>query len=329
MSADSLFGGSSSGLTDGSLALLNQFLTDTVGGSTTTGTMGGAGWVYGSGHSGETQGAILPGLGVSGGMYNGSLQLNLNLPAGSGIVFEGNSGMTPDQAGAFLKGVVDTYHPGVTQLNSLYAAVDQLVNAMKGSGVTTLTVRVFDILNSAGNGAQAAAGALGATGPDTVIDATQTPGVQAFAVDLLHAAGAVVLKGVEYAAVANAGTIRVEGTTPIRIQGDMASQDITGGAGNDTLVGGGGNDTLTGGLGNDVFGFSALGHYTIKDFDAAHDTIAFSSTGITNIQQLAHLVTSVDNAASGVTFNFGHDASITLVGVSAAQITSDLIKFTF
>ena len=327
MSADSLFGGSSSGLTDGSLALLNQFLTDTVGGSTTTGNMGGSDWVYGTGHSGETQGAILPGLGLSGGggLYIGSLQLDLNLPAGSGLVFEGDAGMSPDQAGAFLKGVVDTYQPGATQLNSLYAAVDQLVDAMKGSGVSTLTVRAFDILNGAGNGAQAAAGA----GPDTVIDATQNAGVQAFVVDLLHAAGAVVLKGVEYAAVTNAGTIRVEGTTPIRIQGDMTSQDITGGAGNDTLVGGGGNDTLTGGLGNDVFGFSALGHYTIKDFDPAHDTIAFSSAGITDIQQLAHLVTSVDNAASGVTFNFGHDASITLVGVSAAQITSDLIKFTF
>ena len=219
MSADSLFGGSSSGLTDGSLALLNQFLTDTVGGSTTTGDMGGSGWVYGTGHNGETQGAILPGLGLSGGggLYIGSLQLDLNLPAGSGLVFEGDSGMTPDQAGAFLKGVVDTYHPGATQLDSLYAAVDQLVGAMKGNGVSTLTVRAFDILNSAGNGAQAAAGALGATGPDLVIDATQNAGVQAFAVDLLHAAGAVVLKGVEYAAVTNAGTIRVEGTTPIRI----------------------------------------------------------------------------------------------------------------
>jgi Ca2+-binding RTX toxin-like protein len=190
--------------------------------------------------------------------------------------------------------------------------------------------RVFDFTASAGNGALAAPdGALAAGANDMVIDASQNTGVQAFVVNLLHATDTVVLKGVEQALVANAGTIKVEGNAPIRLVGDLAAQDITGGGGNDTLVGGGGNDTLTGGLGNDVFGFSALGHVTLKDFDVAHDSVAFASTGITNIQQLAALVTSVDNAPAGVTFNFGHDASITLVGVSASQITSDLIKFTF
>jgi Ca2+-binding RTX toxin-like protein len=277
------------------------------------------------------QGAILPGGSlISGTVNDGVLSLTLNLPTGSGLLFEGQNNVTPDGAGTFLHSVVNGYHPSATQLASLNAAVDQLVGAMKAQGITNVVFRVFDFMAKTGTGALAAPdGALSAGANDIVIDASQNPGAQAFAIDLLHATNTVVLKGVEQAIVANAGTIKVEGTTPIHLVGDIAAQNITGGDGNDTLVGGGGNDTLTGGLGNDVFGFSALGHVTIKDFDVAHDTVAFSSTGITNIQQLAHLVTSVDNAATGVTFNFGHDASITLVGVSAAQITSDLIKFTF
>jgi Ca2+-binding RTX toxin-like protein len=330
MSADSLFGGTSSGsLSTNSLALLNQFLTDTVGGTTSTGTIGTSTYVSGMGSQGESQGGILPGSGaISGTISDGVLQLTLNLPGNTGLIFEGMNNATPDTAGTFLHSVVDSYHPTGAQKASLDAAVNQLVNALKAQGITNVVFRVFDFMAGAGNGALAAPGALGAAASDIVIDASQNPGVQAFALDLLHATGAVVLKGVEQALVANAGTIRVEGNTPINLVGDLAAQDITGGGGNDTLVGGGGNDTLTGGLGNDVFGLSALGHVTIKDFDVAHDNVAFSSTGITNIQQLAHLVTSVDNAPTGVTFNFGHDASITLVGVSAAQITADLVKFT-
>jgi Ca2+-binding RTX toxin-like protein len=334
MSADSLFGGTHNGqtLSSSSLALLDQFLTDTVGGSTTTESIGGSTYVSGTGSHGETQGGILPTSGaINGTITDGVLHLTLNLPNNTGLVFEGMDNATPDTAGSFLHSVVDSYHPSGAQKASLDAAVNQLVDSLKAQGITNVVFRVFDFMSGAGNGTLAAGadGALGAASSDIVLDASQNPGVQAFAVDLLHAAGAVVLKGVQQALVANAGTIRVEGNTPIHLVGDMNAQDITGGDGNDTLVGGGGNDTLTGGLGNDVFGFSALGHVTIKDFDVAHDTVAFSSTGITNIQQLAHLVTSVDNAPTGVTFNFGHDASITLVGVSASQITSDLIKFTF
>ena len=330
MAADSLFGGTdTSALSAGSLALLNQFLGDTVG-TTTLESIGGSTYVSGTGSHGEIQGGVLPGFGaISGTIDDGVLHLNLNLPGASGLVFEGLNGATPDATGSFLKSVIDSYHPGATQHASLDAAVDQLVNAMKAQGVTDVVFRVFDIMTNSGNGALAAPGALGAGAHDIVLDASQNPGVQAFAVNLFHATDAVVLKGVEYALVANAGTIKVEDSSPIRLVGDLAAQDITGGGGNDTLVGGGGNDTLTGGLGNDVFGFSALGHVTIKDFDVAHDTAAFSFAGLTNIQQLAGLVTSVDNAPSGVTFHFGHDASITLVGVSADQITSDLIKFTF
>ena len=326
MSADSLFGGTGSGtLSDNTLALLNQFLTDTVGGSTTVGAFGTSTYVSGLGTHGESQGGVLPGAGaISGTVYDGVLHLTLNLPGAKGLVFEGINNATPDAAGTFLQGLVDSYHPVAAQKASLDAAVQQLVDGMKAQGVTNVVFRLFDIMSSggAGNGAQ------GAAATDIVIDASQDPGAQLFAVNLFHATEAVVLKGVEAALVACAGTIKVEGSTPIRLAGDLAAQNITGGDGNDTLVGGGGNDTLTGGLGSDVFGFSALGHYTLTDFDLAHDKLAFGSAGVPNIQTLVHLISSVDDAPAGVTINFGHDASITLVGVHASQVTADLVKFT-
>ena len=334
MAADSLFGGSDAGggsipvtLSDDALSLLNHFLTDTVEGSTSGGSLGGSSYVMGHGSNGESQGGILPGAApISGTIHDGVLQLTLNLPAGTGLVFEGVDGMTPDAWGSFLNSVVDSYHAPAAQSASLHAAVQQLVDAVKSQGVTDVVVRVFDVMH--GSSAQGN-GALGAGSNDIVIDAGNNAGSQLFAVNLLHADEPVVLRGVENAVVANAGTVEVEGNTSIHLVGDIAAQNIIGGGGNDTLVGGGGNDTLTGGLGSDVFGFSALGHVTLTDFDVAHDTAAFSSSGITNIQQLAALVTSVENDAAGVTFNFGPDASITLVGVSASEITSDLIKFTF
>ena len=327
MSADSLFGGTAPGsLSANTLALLNHFLTDTVGGSAITAAFGSSTYVSGIGTHGEFQGGVLPGVGaLSGTIDDGALQLTLNLPGKTGFVFEGMDSVSPDAAGAFLHSVVSSYNPHADQKASVDSAVDQLVLSLKAQGVSNVSFRVFDFMADAGS---APAGALGAAPSDTVIDASANSGVQAFAINLLHG-GSVVLKGVEQAVVANTGTIRVEGNTPIHLVGDLTAQDITGGGGNDTLVGGGGNDTLTGGLGSDVFGFSALGHYTVKDFDVAHDTAAFNIGGITNIQQLAAQVTSVDNAPSGVTYHFGNDASITLVGVSAAQITSDLIKFTF
>ncbi len=331
MSADSLFGGTAPGsLSANTLALLDRFLTDTVGGSASNGAFGSSTYMSGTGTHGEFQGGVLPGAGaISGTIDDGVLQLTLNLPGKTGFVFEGMDSVSPDAAGAFLHSVVASYNPHADQKASVDSAVDQLVVSLKAQGVSSVSFRVFDFMSDATGPVSAASGALGAAASDTVIDASVNTGVQALVVNLLHATGAVVLKGVEQAVVANAGTIRVEGNTPIHIVGDLTAQDITGGGGNDTLVGGGGNDTLTGGLGSDVFGFSALGHHVVKDFDVAHDSLAFSTTGVTNIQQLAALITSVDNAPSGVTYHFGNDASITLVGVSAAQITSDLIKFTF
>src|SRR6185369_1012879 len=252
MSADSLFGGTAPGsLSANTLALLNHFLTDTVGGSAITAAFGSSTYVSGTGTHGEFQGGVLPGVGaLSGTIDDGALQLTLNLPGKTGFVFEGMDSVSPDAAGAFLHSVVSSYNPHADQKASVDSAVDQLVLSLKAQGVSNVSFRVFDFMADAGS---APAGALGAAPSDTVIDASANSGVQALAINLLHA-GTVVLKGVEQAVVANTGTIRVEGNTPIHLVGDLTAQDITGGGGNDTLVGGGGNDTLTGGLGSDVFG---------------------------------------------------------------------------
>jgi len=332
MSSDSQFGGTGAGggpvpvnLSDAAIALLDKFLFDTVGGTTTTGTLDGSPTTQGIGSDGELQGGILPGLGtVEGTLSNGVLQLDLSLPAEVGLIFQGLDEVSVDQWVTFLKGVVTDYGVTEGQQSSLFGAIDQIAQSMMDAGVTSIVLRVFSSVTGGTEGASAPlAGGLG----DMVIDASATPDVTVFGVELGGLSW--VLKGVENAVIANAGSVTIEGSTAVHLVADTASQSLVGGSGNDTLVGGGGNDTLTGGLGDDVFGFSALGHVTITDFDVAHDSLGFSSTGITSIAQLAGLVTGVTQTAEGVTFNFGHDASITLVGVSASEITSDLIKLTF
>lgn len=121
------------------------------------------------------------------------------------------------------------------------------------------------------------------------------------------------------------GAARIDGDQGALIVGDSNRQSFAGGAGNDTLVGGGGNDTLTGGAGNDVFGFTARGHYTITDFRKGEDKLAFDFAGIASKADLAAYLTDVTSSQGNVTFHFGPDASITLVGVSAADVVDSLL----
>ena len=47
---------------------------------------------------------------------------------------------------------------------------------------------------------------------------------------------------------------------------------------------------------------------------------------MTSLAQLASLVTSIDEAKTEVTYNFGPDASITLVGITPAEISEAVIE---
>lgn len=339
MAADSLFGGSTNvdSLTQQSLDLLNKFLTDTVGGSHITGAIDGTTILLASGDDGQKQGALVPiSQVVTGTINDGVLQLEINMPANTGFVFEGKDNVTPDTVDTFLTQVIDGYlppanaapgsHEAILRAN-LNAAVDDLVAAIKATGVTQVVVRMVDLVN-----ASSSSSAQRAVGPTDLLFKTSTAegSVEVFGFNLGHlqAGHTLVLDGASAAIVSGAGNIRVEGNTAIRITGDVAEQNITGGAGADTLVGGGGLDTLTGGAGNDVFGFSDPGIFTITDFSAG-DQAAFDLAGVTNIAQLAALVTGVEHTAAGVTYHFASaDVHITLVGLTAADVTSDMIKFT-
>ena len=333
MAVDSVFGGGGAGggelpvqLSNDALALLNHFLTDTLGSSLTNGNIDGTPTVWGTGQNGEVQGGVAPGLGtIDGTIINGELHLDISLPGLTGVVFEGMDSVSPDEWGAYLKTVVEGYAPNSGEARALNMAIDRLVDQIKDQGVTSMVVRVFDLLTGGQEGASAP---LADGANDIVIDATANLGVEIFAVNLSQATAGqtVVFKGVEGAILAGQGSVRADGSTAISLVADVEAQNITGGDGNDTLVGGGGNDTLTGGLGDDTFGFTALGHHVVTDFDTAHDLLAFDVSGISTVAQLAAMVTSVEETSQGVTYNFGADASITLVGVSAAELTTDLIK---
>lgn len=335
MAADSLFGGStelSQVVSPASVNLINAFLTDTVGGTAATTVIGGSTLVTGIGHDGERQGVLLPSSSASAGTINdGALSLDFAMPPGVGLAFEGRDNATPEMVAAFLLGVIDTYLPagaeGTAALRgSLISAVSDLVGSLSAQAIADSVVRVIDFPSSilavprSGNAAPG----------EMLLDVTGSSGNELFVLNLnsVDPSQTLVLSGVEKAMLAGAGTVRIAGDTGAMVTSDFANQHVIGGGGNDTLIGGGGNDTLTGGAGDDVFGFVRVGNFVINDFSPG-DMIAFDIPGITDIGQIVSLVTGVTETAQSVTYHFGPDASITLVGLSAADVTASMVKFTF
>ncbi len=368
MASDSLFGGGddsggdggAGGLLDSSdRALLDALLADFAGGPAVD--FDGGQLLNGTGPGGERQGALTPGTGeLEGPITNGDITMEVDIPAGVGFTFSGKDAQTPDAAESYLNTAIGGYFaPNVDpnsdagqQQQSLTGAVDDLLGSLGGG--KDVSVRLIDFLGKTSPGGSAPLTAVVASGDSTgdtftLVDGLQSPqngilaneilfdagvskGKQVFAVNLtsLNNVKTLVLKNVEAAVVAGPGTVRVDGTAPIRIGSDNFAQNITGSGGNDTLVGGG-NDTLAGGAGSDMFGFStaAKGRYTITDFNKATDQLGFKLTGVTNFDQLRAAVTKEVFANGSMTYELGPDISITLVGVGPQDITAGLVKFTF
>lgn len=162
------------------------------------------------------------------------------------------------------------------------------------------------------------------------IDATGVDSDTLLAVRLLDISSdsTLVLSGMEKVILVGAGNVRVDDSNGAMLVGDTTNQNITGGDGADSLVGGGGADSLTGGAGDDVFGFIAKGDYTITDFTAGEDVLAFGINGVDSLDDLNDLITSVSHSGGDTTFHFGDNASITLVGVDTDALTADMVKFT-
>lgn len=333
MAADSLFGGSGTSnpfnqLNPTNQSILNNILGDNILGTFLATTLTGGVFATGQGSGGTSQGGFVPtgSSPVSATVNDGVVNITLALPAGVGFGFEGlRSAVPATQVDSYLSNLVNSALPSsltdpasVALRSSLLAGIDQILGNIGGTG--DVVVRVVQLFNNSSSGFSAA-------DDEVVFDASGSTSKEIMAFTNLPAGKTLVLKGVEGALIVGDGSVRLDGSTGASISGDTGNQRITGGTGNDTLVGGGGNDTLVGGQGNDVFGFNALGRYVVNDFSSG-DKIAFNVPGISNLDQLARLVTGVTVSSTAVTYEFGPNASVTLVGVSPTQLTADMIKFT-
>lgn len=336
MGAESLFGGSSEQLlTTETKALLDEFLTDTVGGTATLTDLGGeASLVIGTGANGELQGAVVSGsVAVAAEVNDGVLNVAIELPAGVNFGFEGLGELASiDEAQAYFTAQLEQSLPEssadpaiLNHFASLEKAITTLFESLKDKGATNLAVRVIKFIDNSGE----VAGELdgdGSSGQTIVFDGSDASATEALVFQLndIKEGNTLSLIGVENAILTGNGHVVISDDTDAMVFGDMFDQHIVGGAGNDTLVGGGGNDTLEGGSGADIFGFNGLGNYTIK-MDM-NDKLAFDFEGLDSLLDLAHYMTGVIETAEGLTVEFG-PASITLLGVSADDITADMVLF--
>ncbi len=105
------------------------------------------------------------------------------------------------------------------------------------------------------------------------------------------------------------------------MNGGDGDDTLSGGAGNDQISGGSGDDHLTGDGGADVFIFAAgSGDDTVTDFNISEgDVIDLSATspGFGNIDQLA---ASAVDTADGLLIDLGGGNSVTLTGISVADL---------
>jgi VCBS repeat-containing protein len=113
------------------------------------------------------------------------------------------------------------------------------------------------------------------------------------------------------------------------LTGGNGRQVLDGSAGGDLLIGGnaadvlvGGNgDTMTGGRGPDTFLFRPnFGTNTITDFDIHNDTIQFDKSIFNLVSAIAGFTS---DSASGAVINDGHGDTVTLAGVTAAQLAAN------
>lgn len=109
------------------------------------------------------------------------------------------------------------------------------------------------------------------------------------------------------------------------VDGGKGADEIDGGDGNDTLDGGsgGGDDQLTGGKGKNQFEFEAnnFGDDQILDFDAGKaktDRISFDDDVFADFASVK--AAAEDNADGDVVITVDGDSSVTLVGVSEADL---------
>ena len=336
--AESLLGANSDQvLSQETQNLLNGYLGDTVDGIHTVtfpggseGTQFGNTLVTSNGSGGVSQGVMIARTQAATAQVQKDVtDFDSTTPAFSSIAFTGLPTLsTPAQAETFYQQRIDVDLPKnstdpfvLAQRANLEKALANLTAALEKEGASSNVVNIVETVTSP----------LVLPGNNVVFDAKSANSqVAAFILGNQRGVGnndVLSLKGVEKAIVINSGTVVVTDSTPSFIQGDLSNQNITGGGGNDTLVGGGGNDTLVGGGGKDAFGFTDFGNTTIQGFGKDSELV-FQFAGVNSIQDLLQYLTGVTESDGNVTYEFaGVGSSITLVGVSASEVTADMVKF--
>lgn len=351
MAAESLLSGDVvADLTNsGQLDKLDKFLTDTITASLRTVSLpNDSNIIVASGGNGDLNLVITPpSARTAASMSDGpGSEIIFELPANVGIVAKSVESNDATEAVGYVKNIVDRYIPDGTgnpaasaQKDAMIAALTRAMVLTQGGVAINVKIRTIDflattdplakqldafaLLDSDGS-YQGLDSLVGAN--DIILDAGGSIDSQLFVLNLGSIGDkTLVLKNIDAATLAASGTVRADGSVPIRITSDSSAQSVSGGGGNDTLVGTG-NDTLAGGAGSDVFGFSGKGKYIVTDFDKAGDKLAFDIAGVSTLDQLKGLVTSVVKTGSGITYHLGPDTSVTLVGVNASDLTASMIQ---
>ncbi|KZL07656.1 VCBS domain-containing protein [Pseudovibrio sp. Ad14] len=123
-------------------------------------------------------------------------------------------------------------------------------------------------------------------------------------------------------------------TTSLKVIGSDAAEVLLGGAetdiingngGNDVITGGTGDDQLNGGEGSDIFVFAAgdTGHDVLADFDAA-DIIQVETALFADFTAV---MAAAEDSGSNTVITIDEDTSITLQGVTTAELQQDDFLF--
>lgn len=113
------------------------------------------------------------------------------------------------------------------------------------------------------------------------------------------------------------------------LDGGEGDDTLFGDDGDDVLRAGFGNDVLTGGAGLDDFTFYATGDFKVTDYSMSDDQLVFDSakTGLHNLEDLLRVITNMSDTAEGVVIEFGQVASITLIGLTTADLNAEMVHF--
>ena len=107
-----------------------------------------------------------------------------------------------------------------------------------------------------------------------------------------------------------------------------SNKTLQGGAGSDVLVGGP-NDNRIGGGGADRFVFNpGFGKETVKDFNVTQDVLAFDHRLFANATA-SQVISQTHDSKAGAVIVVDANDTVTLTGVTVAQLQSHLSDFTF